>query len=61
MSNIDLSMVHEAQHRLEIIEADALQVQQGVLMWVLLEDCAEKRRTCRKDEFMSLNLSGATA
>jgi len=61
LSNVNLSMVHEAEDRLQVIELHPLEVEEGVLVRVLLQDGFEERRAGRQDELVCLDLPGATA
>jgi len=54
-------VVHEVEDCLQVSELDPLQVKQGVLVRVLLENRSEERRTGRQDQLMCLDLPGATA
>ena len=54
-------MVHELKNCLQVSELYPLQVKQGVLVRVLLENRSEERRTGRQDQLVCLDLPGATA
>ena len=49
-------MVHEVQHRLQVAELDALEVEKGVCMGVLAEDSSEEWRACGEDHLVRLDL-----
>ena len=45
LGNADFSVVHEVQNVLELLEVDALQVEEWILVIVLAQDPAKERRT----------------
>ena len=60
LGNVDFSMVHEVEHRLQFTEPNTLEVEERVLVWILSEDGSEERRAGRQDELVCLDLPGAT-
>ena len=61
LSNIDLSVIHEDEDRLQVTELHPLEVEERVLVRVLLQHSVEERRAGGRDELVCLDLSLATA
>ena len=56
LGNIDLPVVHEVEHRLQVCVLHTLHVQQGMGVVVAAEDIPEKWTACTKYYFVRLNL-----
>ena len=61
LSNIDLSVIHEDEDRLQVTELHPLEVEERVLVRVLLQHSVEERRAGGRDELVCLDLSLTTA
>ena len=61
LGNVDFSIVDEVETGLQVLEPDALEVEERVVVRVLVEDLPEERRAGGEDEFVSLELVGSTA
>ena len=60
LSNINLSVIHEVEDRLQVTELHPLEVEERVLVRVLLQDRPEESRAGRQDQLVCLDLPGAT-
>ena len=56
LGNVDLSMIHEAQHALQLLELDPLQVQEWVLVTVPPQHLSEEGAAGRDDHLVCLDL-----
>ena len=49
-------MVHEVEHRQQLLVLDALEVEEGVLVGIPAEDVPEEGTASRENDFVSLHL-----
>ena len=61
LGNVNLSVVHEVEDRLQVSELHPLEVEERVLVGVLPEDGPEEGGAGGQDELVCLDLSGSTA
>ena len=60
MGDIDLSVVHEVEHGLQVSELHPLEVEERVLVGVLLEDGPEEGGAGGQYQLVCLDLPGTT-
>ena len=56
LSHIHLPLVHEVQHREQLLVLDTLEVKEGMLVGVPAKDVPEERTASRQYDFVSLHL-----